>query len=352
MFLLVTYVTVAIAFSFLCSILEAVLLSVNSAYIALLEKKGKPSGRLLRKLKNDVGKPLAAILTLNTIAHTIGAAGAGAEAAAIFGSNYVGVISAVLTLLILVFSEIIPKTLGAHFWRQLAPSSAFILKYMVIILYPFVKMAELLTNRFTSKPTLSGLSREEFAAMAELSSKHGQLEELESRFLKNLMLLRKTLVKDAMTPRTVMFSLSQEVLVEEFFHKHDQTPFSRIPIFEGEREDITGYVFRSDLLLAQARGNGNRPLKDYRHNIPGLLDTMPLSQALKELSRTRANILLVINEYASIQGIITMEDVIETILGLEIVDEKDKAVDMQKEARRKWKKRAKKKGIDMSKPFG
>ena len=347
MFLLMLYILVAIVFSFLCSILEAVLLSVNAPYIALLEKLKKPSGQLLRKLKDDVGQPLAAILTLNTIAHTVGAAGAGAQAAAIFGSAYIGIISAILTLVILIFSEIIPKTLGALYWRQLAPASAYTLKYMVILLYPFVKMAELLTNRFASKPTLSGLSREEFAAMVDLSSEEGQLEEQESLFLKKLLLLRTSCVKDAMTPRTVMFSLSQELLVEEYFHKYDQVPYSRIPIFDSEREDITGYVLRSDLLLSQARGNGDCQLKSYCRDITVIAENMPLNQALNKLLHARSNIMLVIDEYAGVEGIITMEDVIETILGFEIVDEKDKMIDTQKEARRLWKKRAKSKGIDI-----
>ncbi len=346
MVLLFIYILVAIGFSFLCSVLEAVLLSVNSAYIALLEKDNKPSGVLLGQLKNDIGRPLAAILTLNTISHTVGAAGAGAQAAVVFGSAYVGLISAVLTLLILVFSEIIPKTIGAHYWRQLAPASAYILKYMIWVLYPFVKMAELLTNRFTSEPTLSGFSREEFAAMADLSSEEGKLEEQESRFLKNLLLARKARVKDAMTPRTVMFSLSESVLVEEFFHKHDQSPFSRIPIYKDEPDNILGYVLRSDLLLAQARGNGGSYLSNYCHDIPGVLETVSLNQALNEFLGTRVHIMLVVNEYGSVQGVITLEDVIETILGLEIVDEKDKTIDMQKEARRLWQRRAKEKGSE------
>lgn len=341
MLLLITYVLLAISFSFICSVLEAVLLSVNSAYIALLEKEQKSSGRLLRQLKEEVGKPLAAILTLNTIAHTVGAAGAGAQAAIVFGSTYVGIISAVLTFLILVFSEIIPKTLGAHFWRQLAPVTAYTLKYMVVLLFPFVKMAELLTNRFTSKPAMSGLSREEFAAMVDLSSAQGQLDDQETSVLKNLLLLRNTQVKDAMTPRTVMFSLSDKLSVETYFHKYDQEPFSRIPIYSEEHDNITGYVLRADLLLAQARGNGDRPLSTYQHNIPGILDTMPLNRTLNEFLQSRAHIMLVTSEYGSIQGIITMEDAIETILGLEIVDEKDKNIDMQHVARRLWKKRVK-----------
>lgn len=322
-------------------------MSVNSAYIALLEKEEKPSGRLLRDLKSDLGTPLAAILTLNTIAHTLGAAGAGAQAASVFGNNYVGIISAILTLLILVFSEIIPKTLGAHFWKKLAPVSAYILKYMVIILYPFVKMAKLLTKGLTNEPTLSGFSREEFGAMVDLSSEEGQLETRETLFLKNLLLLRQTKVREAMTPRTVVFSLPQDLSVEAFFHKYDKEPYSRIPVYDNDTENITGYVMRTDLLLAQARGNGNKTLHNYRLNIPGILDSMGLNQALDELLRTRSHIVLVVNEYSGVEGIITMEDVIETILGFEIVDEKDVFIDMQEEAKKKWKKRAENKRITL-----
>ncbi|MGI9288149.1 MAG: CNNM domain-containing protein, partial [Pseudomonadales bacterium] len=269
----------AILFSFACSIFEAVLLSINSAHISLLEKKHHPAGAVLKRLKNDVSKPLAAILTLNTIAHTIGAAGAGAQAAVVFGSAYVGVASAILTLLILIFSEIIPKTLGATYWRQLAPVTAYALRYLIILLYPFVKLSEKITGNLPHQPTLSGFSREEFAAMADISSQDGQLAKQESNFLKNLMKLRDCLVKDAMTPRTVIFSLSQDLAVEEFFHKHDKITFSRIPIFHGDRDKVTGYVFRSDLLLAQARGNGSSRLENYRRNLPALPSNISLSNA-------------------------------------------------------------------------
>ncbi|MCO7225641.1 CNNM domain-containing protein [Pleionea sp. CnH1-48] len=345
MTLLVIYIVVAIGFSFACSIMEAVLLSVNSAHIALLEKEEKKHGPLLRALKDEIGKPLAAILTLNTIAHTIGAAGAGAQAAAVFGNAYVGVASAVLTLLILVFSEIIPKTLGAFYWKQLSPITAYTLKYLIIILYPFVKLSEILTQKFTSKPTLSGFSREEFSVMAELSSKQGQIAEQESRILKNLLLMKETQVKDAMTPRTVIFSLSDNVTVEEFFHKYDKYTFSRIPIYSGDQENITHFVFRSDLLLAQARGNSDNTLANYGRDLHSILSSMLLDQALNELLSSRVHMLLVVNEYGGVEGVITLEDVLETLLGLEIVDEKDKAVDMQEEARRQWQKRMKEKGM-------
>lgn len=344
MLILVIYVLVALGFSFFCSVAEAVLLSVTTAHVALLEKQGKHSGALLRNLKDNINKPLAAILTLNTIAHTIGAAGAGAQATVVFGSGYLGVVSAILTLLILVFSEIIPKTLGAHYWRQLAPITAFSLKYLIIILYPFVKLSEKLTGSLTHGPTLSGFSRDEFVAIAELSCKEGQIAEQESHLLQNLLLFRDARVSFAMTPRTVIFSLSETITVEEFFHKHDQVRFSRIPIYCNETENITGFIFRSDLLLAQARGNGASSLSNYRRDIAVTLESMSLSHVFNELLRTRIHMMLVVDEYGGVEGIITLEDVLETLLGLEIVDEKDGAVDMQKEARRLWRQRADKMG--------
>ncbi|WP_018691694.1 CNNM domain-containing protein [Algicola sagamiensis] len=348
MILLITYVLVALGFSFLCSIAEAVLLSITNAHVALLEREEKKSGFLLRQLKDEVNKPLAAILTLNTIAHTMGAAGAGAQAAVVFGSASIGIFSAILTFLILVFSEIIPKTVGAHYWRELAPATAYGLHYLIYLLYPFVKLSEFLTRGLTSEPTLSGFSREEFAVMAELSAQEGQLGKHESQILKNLMLFRDTPIKSAMTPRTVLFSLSETLRVEEFFHKYDDMRFSRIPIYEDDPVNVTGFVLRSDLLLAQARGNTDNILKNYARSIPSLLATMKLSQAFNEFLRMRAHIILVVNEHGSAQGVLTFEDLIETLLGLEIVDESDKDIDMQKLARRLWKKRAKEMGLDLS----
>lgn len=347
MSILILYVFIAVVISFVCSILEAVLLSVNPAYIENLISKGSPVGIMFRKLKEDVGKPLIAILTLNTIAHTIGAAGAGAQAALVFGSAYLGVFSAVLTLLILVFSEIIPKTIGAHYWRELVPFTAYALKFMTWFLHPFVKFAELLTRPFENKSKLNGLSREEFIAMANVSAKEGILAEQESRILKSLMVLREISVKEVMTPRVVMFRLSDTLLVEEYFHKYDQVNFSRIPVFNNEKDNIIGYVFRDDMLLAQARGNGQKTLSAYVHPITTIVDTIQVKDVLNTLLKDRSHIMLVVNEYGSVLGVITLEDVIETILGAEIVDEKDKTIDMQQEARKQWKKRAEEEGIDI-----
>lgn len=346
MTLLVLYVLIALGFSFLCSIAEAVVLSVTPTYVALLEREGKPSASVLRALREEIHRPLAAILTLNTIAHTVGAAGAGAQAAVVFGSQYLGLASAVLTLLILIFSEIIPKTMGARHWRTLAPATAYTLRFLVWILYPFVVLSEKITGGAAESNTLSGFSRSEFAAMAEVSAEEGQLAQREAEILKNLMALRQIKVHDAMTPRTVIFSLSAESTVEEYFHRHDHVRFSRIPIYEDDPDAVIGFVLRSDMLLAQGRGNTHKHLSDYRRDMPSLPETITLARAFNLLTHQDSHIALVVDEYGDLQGLLTLEDIIETLLGLEIVDEGDMSVDMQDLARRKWRKRAKKMGLE------
>jgi CBS domain containing-hemolysin-like protein len=347
MLLLITYVIIALGFSFLCSIAEAVILSVTTPYITLMQQRSRRAGTLLAALKQDLNSTLAAILTLNTIAHTVGAAGAGAQAAKVFGNAYVGVASGILTLLILVFSEIIPKTLGAHYWKQLAPATAYALRGLIWILYPFVKLSELLTRGLTHGPGLTGFNREELAAMAELSAEEGQLEQQETMILKNLLRLRDSRVTDAMTPRTVIFSLPENISVEEFFWKYGSERFSRIPIYGEEPGHLNGFVLRSDLLLAQARGNTDTRLSTYRREISALPVSSTLSQAFDEFLRQRAHIMIIVDEYGGIAGILTLEDILETLLGLEIVDEGDANTDMQKLARRLWKKRARAMGLEI-----
>lgn len=345
MLLLFTYVSIALVFSFFCSIAEAALLSVTTPYIASLEQKGKRSGSLLRKMKDDIDRPLAAILTLNTVAHTIGAAGAGAEAAVIFGSEFIGIASAILTLIILIFSEIIPKTLGATYWRQLAPVLVYLIRYLVWILYPFVLMSQGITKQVSRSPQLRGFSREEFAAMADLGAREGQLAAKESRILKNLFRFRSTKIKNIMTPRTVVFALQEEISIAEFFEQHHQTPFSRVPIYNKDRDDITGFVLKDDILLAQARNQHNSQLKEFKRDIKAVLSTNSVSELFEFLLDRREHIVLVVDEYGGMEGIVTLEDVVETLLGLEIVDEADKTVDMQALARAMWEKRARRMGL-------
>lgn len=349
MTLLIAYVVIALLFSFLCSISEAVLLSVTTAHIRVLEQEEKSSGSLLRELKGDINKPLAAILTLNTIAHTVGAVGAGAQAVVVFGEAWVGMISAVLTLMILVLSEIIPKTLGATYWRVLADATAHGLKFLMRVLYPFVMLSELLTRRLSRDMKIDGFSRKEFAAMADLGEKEGQLEERESRILKNMFLLHETIVTDVMTPRPVVFSLPESLTVFEYFDKHFDSRFSRIPVYAENDEMFTGFVLKDDLLLAQARNNTDATLETYRRNMYTLSNKTSLSDAFDKVLHQRAHIMVIIDEYGGMEGILTMEDILETLLGLEIMDESDKTDDMQQYARSMWKKRAEAMGISLSK---
>jgi CBS domain containing-hemolysin-like protein len=334
MLLLFIYITIALVFSFICSVAEAVILSVSSAYISVMEKNHKSSAKLLRSQVDDINRPLAAILTLNTIAHTMGAAGAGAQAAVVFGDAYLGLASAVLTLLILVFSEIIPKTLGATYWRKLAPMTAHFLKYLIMVMYPFVKLAQKLTSGFSEGSPLKGLNRDELSAMASLSHEEGQIALQEVTILQNLLSLQELKVRDGMTHRTVVFSVPEDMTVEAFFHKHGNVVFSRIPIYEGkEAEKINGYVLRTDLLLAHARGNSAKRVGSYRKEMVTLLSSMPLSQTFKPLHSRRGNMLLVVDEYGGLEGILTNEDLLESLLGIDILDENDKVVSMKKLAR-------------------
>ncbi|MES9969983.1 MAG: hemolysin family protein [Candidatus Thiodiazotropha sp.] len=347
MLLLIVYVLIALGFSFLCSIAEAVILSITHPYISVLDQQGSRAAPILRQMKLDINDPLAAILTLNTTAHTIGAAGAGAQAAAVFGNAYVGVASAVLTLLILVFSEIIPKTLGANYWRQLAPVTAYTLKFLIWILYPFVVMSALLTRLLSREGSHGHFRREEFTAMAKAGEEEGKLDLHESLILKNLFLLSETRVTDVMTPRTVVFSLDETLLVQEYFEKHNSSRFSRIPVYRENRDHVTGFVLRSDLLLSHARGNSDNSLDVYRRDLVALPDTSSLQTAFELFIEKRSHIMLVVDEYGSMSGIITLEDILETILGIEIVDEGDRIDDMRKLARRLWRKRADRMGLEV-----
>lgn len=347
MLLLIVYVLIALGFSFLCSIAESVILSVTKPYVSLLEREGHGAGRVLRRLKDDINAPLAAILTLNTVAHTAGAAGAGAQAAAVFGSNYLGVASAVLTLLILVFSEIIPKTLGALYWRQLAPVTAYTLRYLVWVLKPFVWLSDWLTRGMTKGPTLTGFSREEFAVMAELGEAEGQLEQRETSILHNLFFtLRDHTVREVMTPRTVVFSLSQDLTVDEAYSEVEKSRFSRIPVYEqGDPDHVVGFVLKQDLLLAYARGEGQQQLKSLSRDLLMVPETAAIYQVFHKMLARRLQISAVVDEYGSMEGLVTLEDVLETLLGEEIVDEADKTPDRQELAKRLWRWRSKRYGL-------
>jgi len=344
--LLIAYLTVALLISFICSVSEAVLLSVRPAYISTLEERGVRNAARLRRMKDNPDRPLAAILSLNTIAHTVGAVGTGGEAAILFGSEYVGIFSAVLTLLILVLSEIIPKTVGAVYWRQLAPAVAAVIHWMTVAMMPLVWMSEHITRLMAPSKRMGDFSREEFEAMARMGEREGGIEPRESKIVSNLLRLSRLKVDSIMTPRPVIFALPGSSTVAEYFEAHAHQPFSRIPVYGRNRDDMTGYVLKPDLLTLQARGEGDTPLSARQRPFLSISETVKVSQAFDMLLQQKEHIALVVDEYGSVQGLVTLEDVVETLLGLEIMDEEDTVEDMQALARRRWRERMAALGVD------
>jgi CBS domain containing-hemolysin-like protein len=344
---LILYLLLALCVSFICSISEAVLLSVRPSYVETMKNEGSKNAAILEKLISNLDRPLAAILTANTIAHTVGAAGVGAQAMAIFGDVYLGVVSAILTLLILVLSEIIPKTLGANYWKQLAPSFAVIINWLTKALFPFVWMSEKLT-RLISPSGKSGFtySRSEMKAMAEIGAKEGMLEPKELKIVNNLLHLSKVSVRVIMTPRSVIFAQPAVMSVDEFYNKYGLQPFSRIPIYDKNRDDMNGYVLRTDLLYAQAKGQFDNPLSDFRRDFLMMPSNLTTSDAFDLLMHEKSHVALVVDEFGTVQGLVTQEDVVETLIGLEITDETDMVEDMQTLARKRWRERIEGMGLD------
>lgn len=343
--LLIAYLFLALGVSFLCSMLEAVLLSVNPSYVAVQEKEGHKVGPLLRHMKEDIDRPLSAILSLNTIAHTIGAAGVGSQAQVVFGNAYVSVISAILTLLILIFSEIIPKSIGANYWRALAPASARILQVLVWTLYPFVLLSKGITRLLARGSRGPSMSREEFSAMAEKGAEEGVFEEEETRIFQNLIRFNSLRVKDIMTPRIVVEDFEENVSIGEVFENVDELRFSRLPVYHEKRDNVTGYVLKNDLLIRLARDEKDTPLKVVKREVLIVPVELKLTYLFERLLRHQEHLAVAVDEYGGFAGVVTMEDVVETLLGMEIVDEVDNIEDMQKMARQKWKERAQRLGI-------
>ncbi len=335
MILLIVYIVIAIAVSFICSVLEAILLSISPSYISTLRQQNHPAAEKWAALKNNMDRPLASILTLNTIAHTIGAATAGAQAALVFGSEWLGIFSGVLTVLILLLSEIIPKTIGATYWRQLAPMSATILNWMVWGLTPFVWASEQITSRLAhghEQPKL----RDEISAMALLAHENGELADGESKILTNLLQFRDVSVTKIMTPRTVLFSVPAEETINEFLSQHKTSPFSRALVYSENKENILGFVHRLELFAESQAGLGNKELGSLMRPLPIVINTASVPAAFERLMKERSQLSLVIDEYGTIQGLVTLEDIFESLVGQEIVDEADKNTDMQQLASQRW----------------
>lgn len=351
MTLLLFYLLLAIGISFLCSIAEAVLLTVSMPYIKTKEREGKKTAIQLKKLKTDIDRPLSAILSLNTIAHTIGAAGVGAQAVAVFGNAYFGIISAVLTLLILVFSEIFPKTIGAIYWRELALPLTKLISFMIVLTYPLVVLSEKITKIISKNKRIHTVSREEISALTHIGTEEGVFDEQEGKIIDNLMRLKSIKIKNIMTPRTVVKAASEEMSLLEFFSQKEFLVYSRIPIYAHQKDHVTGFVLKYDVLEKLALNETNLKLKDIKRPIIVCYENFSLPKLFELLLEKKEHIALIVDEYGGMEGIATMEDIIETLLGLEITDEKDDQIDLQELAKEKWRIRAKKLNINLDEDY-
>lgn len=349
--LLLLYVFLALFFSFLCSIAEATLLSITPSYVAGLNETDPKKAEQLRRLKEDnIDQSLAAILTVNTIAHTVGAIGAGAKAVTVFGQVWFGVFSAVMTLLILFASEIIPKTLGAVYWRQLAGLTVIYVNFLIKIMYPLILISEKLTTLISGGKKVQQFSRDEFVAMAGIGKEEGMLNDRESKIIRNLFLFKSFDASTVMTPRIVVSALQKDLTVDEVLSMPTSSNFSRIPIYDHDLDSVVGFVLREDLLVAKNHGQGGHSINEFRREIITVMAKTPLSRLMEILLEQRQHIALVVGEYGDTKGVVTLEDVVETLLGIEILDEGDKVEDMQKLARQLWEKRVGKMGIHLDPP--
>lgn len=337
MTLLIAYLFLALFVSFVCSIMESVLLSTPQSFLIVEEEKGNPWAGKFIELKNNIDKPLSAILSLNTVAHTIGAAGVGAQAVEVFGKESFGIVSAVLTILILVITEIIPKTIGANYWRNLAKLSFHVINFMIVITYPLVYLSSIITKAFSKDKKENTTSREEIAALTSIGADEGVFSEKEHKVIQNIIRLKNVKVKQVMTPRVVVAVADENLTLEEFLENKSYLKFSRIPVFADNDENITGYVFRQTVLEKLAEDQGSLKLKDIKRPIVVVPNSKVLFTLWDELLNDKEHIAVIVDEYGGLDGIVTMEDIIETLLGFEIVDEKDTVEDMQEYARQRWK---------------
>jgi len=333
---LIISVSLAIVVSALCSICEAVLYSLTTSQVEMLRKSGTKAGSVLYDLKSDIDEPITAILTLNTIANTVGAAIAGAAAAHLFGDNNVFLFSAAFTLAILIFSEIIPKTVGVSFSYRLAPLIAWPIRLMVICLKPIVKLCQTITKLIPQDKSEESITGEELQTIAAMSRKSGQLEEVQEKVISNIIDLKQKTVRQVMTPRTVTFSLDENLTVDEAMLEISRlTSHSRVPVYDKDPDAVTGIIMRKDLLLAVAEQKVSSSLGKFKTPVHFVPESMPLNLVLIDFFEKRQHLFVVVDEYGSVTGVISMEDVLEEIVGEEIIDESDRTKDMRELARRK-----------------
>lgn len=341
--LLLLFLFGAMAISFLCSVLESVLMSTSLSYINLREEEGFGPAKLMSSYKEDTGRPLAAILSLNTIANTIGAAGVGMQATEVFGSKWFGLISACVTMLILIFGEIIPKVIGTTYWRNLMGFTALTIRTLIIVLYPFVLLVELITRAFPDNEDEPSVSREEVLSMVNVGEEEGVVDEDENKIFSNLMRLDTIHAYDVMTPRVVAKTAPENMTLRAYYDNDEYDHFSRIPLYKPEApEYITGYVLRNDALEELTEDHFRKTLGGIKRSLPAFDQDLTLGVIFDSMLKQKSQIAQIIDEYGMFVGILTLEDIIETIFGLEIIDENDTVIDMQQYARERWEQRQKK----------
>lgn len=334
--LLLVFLFGSMAISFLCSVLESVLMSTPISYITMREEEGYAPASRMKGYKQDTSRPIAAILSLNTIANTFGAAGVGRQATLVFGSEWFGVVSAITTILILVFSEIVPKTLATNNWRSLMGFTTAIIRFLITIMFPIVWCIEKLQRIISPAEKESAVSREEISAMANVAEEGGDLEEDENEMIQNIINMDEVKASDIMTPRVVSAIAPENMTLKTFFRSRKFKHHSRIPLYNESDEYITGYIMRMEALQLAAEDKFDITLGDIKRDIATFNEDTPLDEIWEEMMDKDEQISIVINEYGCFQGILTLEDVIETIVGDEIVDENDTVRDMQQLALEKW----------------
>ena len=333
------YFFVVLGVSFLCSLLESFILSVTHAHISIVSKDRPALGKKLSYFKENINRPLSAILSLNTIANTVGAASVGAITLIEFGSSWVAIMSGVLTLSILIFSEIIPKTIGALYWKRILIPATFAVQVLITMTYPLVVLLELLSKWLAKEGNGDKVSREEVIAMAELGEDEGTIEESESTVIENVLMLDDIPVEEVLTPRSVIFALDKTSSVREVLDKYNDIEFSRIPVYEEELDNIIGIVRRHVLLKSKAEDQFDVTMGELAKPIHAVEENDSVGDVLDEFVKRREHLFMVKDQFGQVTGLITLEDAIETLLGVEIVDETDSVVDMRKLALDNWRKK-------------
>ncbi len=338
MTLLIVYLLVTMGISFLCSLLESVLMSTPMTYITMKEEEGDKNAKLFMKFKQEPDRPLSAILSLNTIANTLGASAVGHQATTLSGDHWFGIVSAAMTLLILVFSEIVPKSLGTSHWKDFL-WLAKLMQVLVYLLYPVVWVLNKIQGLFSTDDPDTGISREEVSAMANMGEEEGVLDNSENKVIQNIIKLDDVKAYDIMTPRIVAAIAPETMTLRHFYKQEELSHNSRIPVYSDSPEFITGYIHRYDVLENLADDKFDMRLKSIKRKIAAFHEETSVSDIWESLLKTRDQIALIIDDYGCFQGIITLEDIMETILGMEIIDENDTITDMQQYAKERWLKR-------------